>query len=134
MQRSALLTALLFSGSFFLCCSFNPQVEVEPTPEVIFKPIQLHWNTSTEEFLENDSLANNCVILVTGKLMEDSTVLASQYASLEYKAAYMKDSKNGENVVFSGICSDSTRLGAIECNWNATCNGGKVVVIFHNGH
>lgn len=134
-QRNVLFTALLFVGAFLLCCSSNPQVEVEPGTEVIFKPIQLHWNAPAETASEKDSLMNeNCVILVTGRLMEDSTILASQYNNLEYNATYSRDPKNAENIVFSGVCSDSTRINAVECNWTATCNGGKVVVIFHNGH
>ena len=103
-----------------------------------FKPLQMHW-TSVEGLDESavDSLMprkDNCVILLTGRLMAEPTVQASTAGELSYEVAYGRDAKNPEILVFDGICKDLSIMDKPECRWNATCDEDlKIVVKFHNG-
>ena len=99
-----------------------------------FKPIQMHWVLAQGEDESQIPRKDNCVILLTARLMAESTVQASTAGELSYEVTYGRSSKNAEIVEFEGICKDLSIIDKPECRWKATCDEDlKIVVKFHNG-
>ena len=99
-----------------------------------FKPIQMHWILAQGEDESQIPRKDNCVILLTARLMAEPPVQASTAGELSYEVTYGRSSKNAKIVEFEGICRDLSIMDKPECHWNATCDEDlKIVVKFHNG-
>ena len=99
-----------------------------------FKPIQMHWILAQGEDESQIPRKDNCVILLTARLMAEPPVQASTAGELSYEVTYGRSSKNAKFVEFEGICRDLSIMDKPECHWNATCDEDlKIVVKFHNG-
>ena len=106
--------------------------------EADFRPIQVRWHLAEGVDEEQaDSLMprkDNCMILLTGRLMTEAPVQASKAGELDYEVTYDRDAENPEILVFDAICANSSILDKSECRWRATCDASlKIVVKFHNG-
>lgn len=116
------LSVLLLSG----CAKHEPEVD--------FKPVQLHWNLAEGEDESQMPRKDNCVILLTGRLMGEAPVQASQAGELGYEVTISRNANNPEILDFRGICTDLSMMDKSECRWSATCDANlKIVVKFDNG-
>ena len=103
-------------------------------PEVDFKPIQIRWNLAQGEDESKMPRKDNCVILLTARLMAEPPVQASSAGELSYEVTYSRSAENPEILKFDGICRDLSIMDKPECRWEATCDADcKIVVNFHNG-
>ena len=103
-------------------------------PEVDFKPIQIRWNLAQGEDESKMPRKDNCVILLTARLMAEPPVQASSAGELSYEVTYSRSTENPEILKFDGICRDLSIMDKPECRWEATCDADcKIVVNFHNG-
>lgn len=103
-------------------------------PEVDFKPVQVHWILAEGEDESQMPRKDNCVILLTGRLMGEAAVQASQVGELNYEVLISRNAKNPEILEFSGICADLSMKDLPECRWRASCDEDlKIVVKFDNG-
>ena len=103
-------------------------------PEVDFKPIQIRWNLAEGEDDSQMPHKDDCVILLTARLMAESPVQASTAGELSYEVTYGRNPKSSEIIEFEGICRDLSIMDKPECRWDATCDKDlKIVVKFHNG-
>ena len=103
-------------------------------PEVDFKPIQIRWNLAEGEDDSQMPHKDDCVILLTARLMAESPVQASTAGELSYEVTYGRSPKSSETIEFEGICRDLSIMDKPECRWDATCDKDlKIVVKFHNG-
>ena len=103
-------------------------------PEVDFKPIQIRWNLAEGEDESKMPRKDNCVILLTARLMAEPPVQASSAGELSYEVTYSRSAENPEILKFDGICRDLSIMDKPECRWEATCDADcKIVVNFHNG-
>ena len=103
-------------------------------PEVDFKPIQIRWNQAEGEDDSQMPHKDDCVILLTARLMAESPVQASTAGELSYEVTYGRSPKSSEIIEFEGICRDLSIMDKPECRWDATCDKDlKIVVKFHNG-
>lgn len=122
---------ILFTTAIFMAvlssCAGSKNVDLDTE----FKPVQLHWSAADGVDPEGEYPGKDaCVIRLTGAIMSATEVQASKMESLEYSATFAPD---GKTFVFVGKCVNSELLGAPECSWKATCDGGgKIVVNFHN--
>ena len=108
------LSVLLLSG----CAKHEPEVD--------FKPVQMHWNLAEGEDESQMPRKDNCVILLTGRLMGEAPVQSSQAGELSYEVTISRR--------FRGICADLSIVDNPECKWSATCDASlKIVVKFDNG-
>ncbi|WP_405341543.1 hypothetical protein [Fibrobacter sp.] len=102
--------------------------------EADFKPLQMHWILAQGEDESQIPRKDDCVILLTARLMAESPVQASNVGELSYEVTYGRSAKNSEIVEFEGICRDLSIMDKPECRWSATCDEDlKIVVKFHNG-
>ena len=103
-------------------------------PEDDFKPIQIRWNLAEGEDDSQMPHKDDCVILLTARLMAESPVQASTAGELSYEVTYGRSPKSSEIIEFEGICRDLSIMDKPECRWDATCDKDlKIVVKFHNG-
>ena len=117
------LSILLFSG-----CAGQKE------PEVDFRPLQLRWVPIAGEAESLMPRKDECVILLTGKLMADPLVNASTEGELSYVVAYGRSPENPEILYFRGACADESIAEKPECRWSASCDKDlKTVVKFDNG-
>ena len=124
-QRSCVLLAFLF---LFLSSCAKKELEAD------FKPLQMHWVLAEGEDESQMPRKDNCVILLTARLMAEPAVQASTAGELSYKVTYKRSPKNAEILEFEGICQDLSISDKAECHWDATCDADcKIVVNFHNG-
>ena len=99
-----------------------------------FKPLQMHWKLAAGEDESQMPRKDNCVILLTARLMAEPPVQASTAGELSYEVTYGRSPQNAEILEFEGICRDLSIMDKPECHWKATCNADcKIVVNFHNG-
>ena len=120
---------LVFFATFFLFASC-----AKKEPEVDFKPLQMHWKLAQGADESQMPRKDNCVILLTARLMAEPPVQASTAGSLNYEVTYGQSPKNPEILEFEGICKDLSIMDKPECHWEATCDADcKIVVNFHNG-
>ena len=127
MSRSDFLLVLFAIFFLFASCA-------KKEPEVDFKPIQIRWNLAQGEDESKMPRKDNCVILLTARLMAEPPVQASTAGSLSYEVTYGQSPKNPEILKFDGICRDLSIMDKPECRWEATCDADcKIVVNFHNG-
>ena len=106
--------------------------------EADFRPLQMHWKHAEDlDDSQVDSLMprrDNCMILLTGRLMGESPVQASTVGELNYEVSYKRDPQKPEILVFDGKCADLSTVDRPECRWTATCDDAlKIVVKFDNG-
>ena len=102
--------------------------------EADFKPIQMHWVLAQGEDDSQMPHKDDCVILLTARLMAESPVQASTAGELSYEVTYGRSPKSSEIIEFEGICRDLSIMDKPECRWDATCDKDlKIVVKFHNG-
>ena len=124
-QRSCVLLAFLIL-LLFSCAKKEPEVD--------FKPIQIRWNLAEGEDDSQMPHKDDCVILLTARLMAESPVQASTAGELSYEVTYGRNPKSSEIIEFEGICRDLSIMDKPECRWDATCDKDlKIVVKFHNG-
>lgn len=124
-QRSCVLLAFLI-----LLLSSCAKKE----PEVDFKPLQMHWVLAEGEDETLMPRKDECVILLTARLMAEPPVQASSAGELSYKVTYGRSPENPKILKFDGICKDLSIMDKPECRWEATCDADcKIVVNFHNG-
>ena len=124
-QRSCVLLAFLIL-LLFSCAKKEPEVD--------FKPIQIRWNLAEGEDDSQMPHKDDCVILLTARLMAESPVQASTAGELSYEVTYRRSPKSSEIIEFEGICRDLSIMDKPECRWDATCDKDlKIVVKFHNG-
>ena len=124
-QRSCVLLAFLIL-LLFSCAKKEPEVD--------FKPIQIRWNLAQGEDESKMPRKDNCVILLTARLMAEPPVQASSAGELSYEVTYSRSAENPEILKFDGICRDLSIMDKPECRWEATCDADcKIVVNFHNG-
>ena len=103
-------------------------------PEVDFKPVQMHWNLAEGEDESQMPRKDNCVILLTARLMAEPPVQASSAGELSYEVTISRSANNPETLEFRGICADLSIVDNPECKWSATCDASlKIVVKFDNG-
>jgi hypothetical protein len=94
----------------------------------------MHWNLAAGEDESKMPRKDNCVILLTARLMAEPPVQASTAGELSYEVTYRRSPKNAEILEFEGICKDLSTVDSPECRWNASCDQDlKIVVKFHNG-
>lgn len=123
-----------FAIAFFLLVAFLLSGCAKKEPEVDFKPLQMHWILAEGEDESQMPRKDECVILLTARLMAEPPVQASTAGELSYKVTYGRSSENPEILKFDGICKDLSIMDKSECRWTATCDADcKVVVNFHNG-
>ena len=123
-----------FTIAFFLLVVFLLFGCAKKEPEVDFKPLQMHWVLAEGEDEAQMPRKDECVILLTARLMAEPPVQASTAGELSYKVTYGRSSENPEILKFDGICKDLSIMDKPECRWEATCDADcKVVVNFHNG-
>lgn len=126
MQRFFVWTLLLIPVLFSSCAKKVPEPE--------FRPVQLHWNLAEGEDESQMPRKDNCVILLTGRLMGEAPVQASTVGELSYEVTYRRSPENAKIVEFEGICADLSIMERLECRWKATCDEDlNIVVKFHNG-
>lgn len=126
--------AIRFTIAFFLLIVFLLAGCAKKEPEVDFKPVQIHWNLAEGEDESQMPSKDNCVILLTGRLMGEAPVQASQAGELNYEVTVSRNAKKTEILDFSGICADLSMADAPECRWSATCDADlEIVVKFDNG-
>ena len=102
--------------------------------ETDFKPLQMHWKLAAGEDETQMPRKDNCVILLTARLMAEPPVQASTAGELSYEVTYGRSPKNSEIIEFEGICQDLSIMDKPECHWKAACDADcKIVVNFHNG-
>lgn len=124
-QRSCVLLAFLIL-LLFSCAKKEPEVD--------FKPIQIRWNLAEGEDETQMPRKDECVILLTARLMAEPAVQASTAGELSYEVTYSRSPENPEILKFDGICRDLSIMDKPECRWEATCDADcKIVVNFHNG-
>ena len=124
-QRSCVLLAFLIL-LLFSCAKKEPEVD--------FKPIQIRWNLAQGEDESKMPRKDNCVILLTARLMAEPPVQASSAGELSYEVTYSRSAENPEILKFDGICRNLSMMDKPECRWEATCDADcKIVVNFHNG-
>ncbi|WP_297698167.1 hypothetical protein [uncultured Fibrobacter sp.] len=117
------MSILLFSG-----CAGQKE------PEVDFRPLQLRWVPIAGEADSLMPRKDECVILLTGKLMADPLVNVSTEGELSYVVAYGRSPENPEILYFRGTCADESIAEKPECRWSASCDKDlKTVVKFDNG-
>ncbi|SHL13838.1 hypothetical protein SAMN05720487_10896 [Fibrobacter sp. UWT2] len=127
MSRSDFLLVLFAIFFLFASCA-------KKEPEVDFKPIQIRWNLAQGEDESKMPRKDNCVILLTARLMAEPPVQASSAGELSYEVTYSRSAENPEILKFDGICRDLSIMDKPECRWEATCDADcKIVVNFHNG-
>ena len=123
-----------FTVAFFLLIALILFGCAKKEPEVDFKPLQMHWVLAEGEDDSQMPRKDNCVILLTARLMAEPPVQASTAGELSYKVTYKRSPKNAEILEFEGICQDLSISDKAECHWDATCDADcKIVVNFHNG-
>jgi len=126
--------AIRFTIAFFLLCVFLLAGCAKKDPEADFRPLQMHWVLAEGEDESQMPRKDNCVILLTARLMAEPPVQASTAGELSYKVIYSRSSENPEILKFDGICKDLSMADTPECSWVATCDQDlKIVVKFHNG-
>lgn len=126
--------AIRFTIAFFLSIAFLLAGCAKKEPEVDFKPLQMHWVLAQGEDEFQMPHKDECVILLTARLMAEPAVQASATGELSYEVTYGRSPKNSEIIEFEGICKDLSIMNKPECHWNATCDKDlKIVVKFHNG-
>ena len=126
--------AIRFTIAFFLLIAFLLAGCAKKEPEVDFKPVQIHWNLAEGEDESQMPRKDNCVILLTGRLMGEAPVQASQAGELNYEVTVSRNAKKPEILDFSGICADLSMADAPECRWSATWDADlEIVVKFGNG-
>lgn len=126
--------AIRFTIAFFLLIAFLLAGCAKKEPEVDFKPVQIHWNLAEGEDESQMPRKDNCVILLTGRLMGEAPVQASQAGELNYEVTVSRNAKKTEILDFSGICADLSMADTPECRWSATCDADlEIVVKFDNG-
>ena len=124
-QRSCVLLAFLIL-LLFSCAKKEPEID--------FKPIQIRWNLAEGEDETQMPRKDECVILLTARLMAEPAVQASTAGELSYEVTYSRSPENPEILKFDGICRDLSIMDKPECRWEATCDADcKIVVNFHNG-
>lgn len=124
-QRSCVLLAFLIL-LLFSCAKKEPEID--------FKPIQIRWNLAEGEDETQMPRKDECVILLTARLMAEPAVQASTASELSYEVTYSRSPENPEILKFDGICRDLSIMDKPECRWEATCDADcKIVVNFHNG-
>ena len=122
------------TAAFFLLVALILFGCAKREPEPDFRPLQIHWNVAAGEDESQMPHKDECVIMLTGRLMADPVVAASTAGELTYEVLYARSSENPEIIVFRGFCRDLPLEGYPECNWNATCDKDlKTVVKFDNG-
>jgi hypothetical protein len=123
----------IFACTFLLVLFvFSGCAKKVPEPE--FRPIQIHWNLAEGEDESQMPRKDDCVILLTGRLMGESPVQASTAGELSYEVTYRRSPENAKIVEFEGICADLSIMDKPECRWKATCDESlNIVVKFHNG-
>ena len=113
--------------AFFGCAS-------KKVPEPEFRPLQMHWILLPGEDESQMPQRDQCVILLTGRLMGESPVQASTVGELGYEVSYGRNRENPEVLDFRGVCSDMSIVDRPECRWQATCGADlNIVVKFDNG-
>lgn len=126
MKPAALVIAALAAVLVLGCAKKDPEVQ--------FCPLQIHWLLAPGETEESMPTKDNCVILVTARLMGEAPVQASPVEEIAYSVSYGKSKDDDGSLYFTGACEDQARKMAPECKWSATCDKDlKVVVKFHNG-
>jgi hypothetical protein len=126
--------AIRFTIAFFLLIAFLLASCAKKEPEVDFKPVQIHWNLAEGEDESQMPRKDNCVILLTGRLMGEAPVQSSQAGELSYEVTISRSANNPETLEFRGICADLSIVDNPECKWSATCDASlKIVVKFDNG-
>lgn len=124
-QRSCVLLAFLIL-LLFSCAKKEPEID--------FKPIQIRWNLAEGEDETQMPRKDECVILLTARLMAEPAVQASTAGELSYEVTYSRSPENPEILKFDGICRNLSIMDKPECRWEATCDADcKIVVNFHNG-
>ena len=127
MSRSDFLLVLFAIFFLFASCA-------KKEPEVDFKPIQIRWNLAQGEDESKMPRKDNCVILLTARLMAEPPVQASSAGELSYEVTISRSTNNPETLEFRGICADLSIVDNPECRWSATCDASlKIVVKFDNG-
>ncbi len=102
--------------------------------EADFRPLQMHWNLAEGEDESLMPRKDNCVILLTGRLMGESPVQASPMDELNFEVSISRSLENPEILEFRGICADLSVADRPECRWTASCGEDlEVVVKFDNG-
>ena len=120
--------------AFFLLAALILFGCAKKEPEVDFMPLQMHWVLAEGEDDSQMPRKDNCVILLTARLMAEPPVQASTAGELSYKVTYGRSSENPESLKFDGICRNLSMMDKPECRWEATCDADcKIVVNFHNG-
>ena len=123
-----------FTTAFFLLVALILFGCAKREPEPDFRPLQIHWNVAAGEDESQMPHKDECVIMLTGRLMADPVVAASTAGELTYEVIYARSSENPEIIVFRGFCRDLPLDGYPECNWSASCDKDlKTVVKFDNG-
>lgn len=126
-MKNVIALFLLTSFVLFGCAS-------KKEPEVDFKPLQMHWILAEGDDDSQMPLKDNCVILLTGRLMGEPAVQASAAGELNYEIIYGRTPENAETLYFRGFCRDLPLADNPECSWYATCDKDlKIVVKFDNG-
>ena len=124
-QRSCVLLAFLIL-LLFSCAKKEPEID--------FKPIQIRWNLAEGEDETQMPRKDECVILLTARLMAEPAVQASTAGELSYEVTYSRSPENPKILKFDGICRDLSIMDKPECRGEATCDADcKIVVNFHNG-
>ena len=119
---------------FFLSIAFLLFGCAKKDLDADFKPLQMHWKLAAGEDESQMPRKDNCVILLTARLMAEPPVQASTAGELSYEVTYGRSPQNAEILEFEGICRDLSIMDKPECHWKATCNADcKIVVNFHNG-
>ena len=122
------LLVLILISIFLLASCAKKDLEAD------FKPLQMHWVLAEGEDDSQMPRKDNCVILLTARLMAEPPVQASTAGELSYKVTYGRSSENPEILKFDGICRNLSMMDKPECRWEATCDADcKIVVNFHNG-
>ena len=94
----------------------------------------MHWIIAEGEDESQMPRKDNCVILLTARLMGESTVQSSTAGELSYEVLYGRVPENQETLYFRGFCRDLPTTNSPECKWDATCDKDlNIVVKFHNG-
>lgn len=119
--------SLLFLSLLLLSCANR-------VPEPDFRPLQLRWKIAEGEDESLMPRKDNCVILLTSRLMGESAVQGSSIDEISYDVTISRNLENSEILEFEGICRDLTIMDKPECKWHASCDQDlKTVVKFHNG-
>ncbi len=125
--KQSTVTLFLFTALILFGCA-------KKEPEVDFRPLQMHWVLAQGEDDSQMPHKDDCVILLTARLMAESPVQASTAGELSYEVTYGRSPKSSEIIEFEGICRDLSIMDKPECRWDATCDKDlKIVVKFHNG-